>query len=209
MKRKLAVLMALAALAVLALPASSMAGMSPAGHKFEISGGLIPKLATPLGSCSLASVTSTIPAAPANDAPFTSAATVTPGSCSAGTTISINGEWSFVAGKSQLVQFGSTNPEALVMRFSSLPGCKLAGTYKVMGLWSNGWTSPTLQKSGFLAHSSVGLKWANDGGSCALAGKEEGVAYLGYPGTGSAFTAMPSAVNDLTVPGSVVLVNGK
>src|SRR5829696_5996425 len=144
MKRKFAVLTVLGALLALAVPASSMGAMYPAGHKFEIVGGTTPqtegpKLTTSLGSCYISKITVQIPAAPANET-NSGSATVTPGGCSSGTTLTLGSTWSFGsflnAFQTLLGPVGTS--EAIVFRFGSLPGCKLAGAPNLIGVWSNG-----------------------------------------------------------------------
>jgi hypothetical protein len=88
------------------------------------------------------------------------------------------------------------------MRFSSLPGCKLAGAPSVLGVWSNGVTTPKLMKSGYHAHGGGVLKWANDGGTCALAGQQESLTYEGQYGIVPAV----NVVNNLTSPTTPIIV---
>ncbi len=211
MKRRFAVLTVLGALLALAVPASSMAAMYPAGHKFEIVGGSTgtnngPKVTTSLGSCSISKITVQIPAAPANETNAGSA-TVTPGACSSGTTLTVGSSWSFSTSINafQTILSPVYPSEGLVLRFSSLPGCKLVSSTALVGIWSNGVTTPKFLSSGYHAHSGGNLTWANDGGTCALAGKTESAAYenqyvppLTFPGV--------SPVNNLTSPTTPIIV---
>jgi hypothetical protein len=210
MKRRFAVLTVLGALLALAVPASSMAAMYPAGHKFEIVGASTgPKFTTSLGSCPISKITVEIPAAPENET-GRGPASLTMGACTSGTSVTVSSGWKFGnPGDTFLPTLtppsGST--EALVMRFSSLPGCKLAGAPLVMGVWSNGVTTPKLMKSGFHAHAGGFLKWANDGGTCALAGEQESVVFedqtigVKFPGV--------STVNNLTSPTTPIIAGPK
>jgi hypothetical protein len=201
MKRKFAVLTVLGALLALAVPASSMASIYPAGHKFEITGDANgPKLATSLGNCKISKITGTIPAAPKNEelAPF-AITTPTVGTCSAGASLTLSGTWQMSAhGYTPLIY--STSAESAILRFTSLPGCKLYNsTPTLVGTWSNGTTTPTLLKSGFYPHSIPLFTWANDGGSCALAGTKENVNWE----TGSTGSQV---VTDLTSPTTPIIV---
>jgi hypothetical protein len=207
MRRQFAVLAVLGALAALALPASSMASMYPAGHKFEIVGNVNgPKLTTSLGSCPLTKITGQIPAAPQNESanPFV-VSTPTVGTCTSGTSLSLSGEWKLIA-SGYTTMLTSTSPEAVTMRFSSLPGCKLTGTAALLGIWSNGATVPYSMNSGYHAHRGFPLTWANDGGTCALAGKQEAVSYQNELVSGSISTGAVSSVADLTSPGTPIIV---
>src|SRR6185295_15933202 len=114
MKRKFAVLTVLGALVTLAIPASSMGSMYPAGHQFEITGGANgPRLATSLGSCSVTKITGTIPAAPANatSEPFAIPAP-TAGACTAGTSLTLSGAWKFASAGYRVNTVPFNNPEA-------------------------------------------------------------------------------------------------
>jgi hypothetical protein len=208
MKRNLTLLTIVGALIALAIPASSSAAMFPAGHKFEIAGGSTgPKLTTSLGSCTISKITATIPAAPKNEVEGPASAAVTPGTCSAGTSITLASEWSFGIGSGTFFVFlFPKGGETVVMRFTSLPGCKLAGSPNLAGIWSNGVASPTLLKSGYHAHNGSVLTWANDGGSCALAGKTEGLAYEDQALPTPPYGSVVNTVNDLTSPSSPVIV---
>jgi hypothetical protein len=203
MKRKFAVLTVLGALIALAVPASSMASMYPAGHKFEIAGTASgPKLTTSLGSCLISKITGTIPAAPANEEGH-AATSLTAGTCSAGTSITLASEGWDLYTVGYIATLISSTPEPVVMRFSSLPGCKLIrpGSMIMSALWSNGTTAPTLLKSGFHAAGAMStLTWANDGGSCGLAGKTESATFE----AGGLTTY--STVSDLTSPTTPVIV---
>lgn len=201
MKRKFAVLTVLGALLALAVPASSMASMSPAAHQFEISGNS-PKLGTSLGSCTITKITGTIPSSPANETETVfPISTPTVGTCTAGTTLTLGGTWNF-GGINYLVHLGGA-AATLTMKFSSLPSCKLSSTNPgLYGVWSNGSATPKLLKSSYHAHSASALTWSNDGGTCAVAGKTETVTWSAE-GSG---IATASTVTDLTSPTSVVVV---
>lgn len=113
--------------------------------------------------------------------------------------MTLPGSWSF-SGFGYIAAV-TTKPEGLVMRFASLPGCKLtnAGALLLVGLWSNGTNTPTLLKSGFHAHGKTPvLTWANDGGSCALAGKAETVAWESFNGLPESTGAGVSACHRTT-----------
>lgn len=211
MKRKFAVLTVLGALIALAVPASSMGSMYPAGHKFSIAGSA--KLGTSLGSCNVTSVTGTIPAAPANETE-TSFAVSTPtlSGCTAGTSVTLGGEWKLIqTGTNSMVSLGG--PAAtLTMRFTSLPGCKLTHTtpgMALIGIWSNGATAPALLVSSYHAHMAIALTWANDGGSCALAGKTETLGWSSENVSASITTPSSMTVTDTTSPTSVVIAGAK
>lgn len=201
MKRKFAVLTVLGALLAFAVPASSMASVSPAGHQFEISGNS-PKLGTSLGSCTITKISGTIPASPANETETVfPISTPTVGTCTSGTTLTLGGTWNF-GGINYLVHLGGA-AATLTMKFSSLPNCKLSTTNPgLYGVWSNGASSPKLLKSSYHAHSASPLTWSNDGGTCAVAGKTETVTWSAE-GSG---IATASTVTDLTSPTSVVVV---
>lgn len=207
MKRKFAVLTVLGALLALAVPASSMASMSPAGHQFEIAGGaLSPRIGTSLGSCPITKISGTILAAPANETETTfPISTPTVGTCTAGTTLTLGGTWVF-GGASYQTQLGG--PAAtLTMKFSSLPNCKLSSTNPgLYGIWSNGATSPKLLKSSYHAHAGNALTWSNDGGTCAVAGKTETVTWSAESGSSLVTAGTAATVTDLTSPTSVVVV---
>lgn len=205
MKRKFAVLTVLGALVALALPASSMASMFPATHTFEIAGGgASPKIGTSLGSCPITKITGTIPGSPTNETETVfPISTPTVGPCTAGTTLTLGGSWTF-GGASYQTQLGG--PAAtLTMKFSSLPNCKLSSSTwpTLYGIWSNGATSPKLLKSSYHAHSGSALTWSNDGGTCAVAGKTESVT---WSSESAAMVGTAATVTDLTSPTSVVLV---
>jgi hypothetical protein len=214
MIRKLALLAALAALVALVVPASSMASMFPAGHKFSITGA--GKLGTSLGSCTITQTSGTIPSAPANETETSiPIATPTVGTCSSGASATLGGEWKLLTNTatgsgSFMVALGG--PAATVtMRFSSLPGCKLTQTtpgMSLFGLWSNGATAPTLLASGYHPHMAIALTWFNDGSSCALAGKTETTAWTSETGT-SLVWGTEMTVSDTTNPSSVVILGAK
>ena len=209
MKRKFALLTILGALAALAIPAMSSASMFPAGHKFEIVGAATgPKLTTSLGSCTVSKINGTIPTAPTNETSGSwPGASITAGTCGAGTSITVSGSWTFGLGNNTVVMvFLPQAAEAIVMRFTSLPGCKLAGSPNLVGLWSNGVTSPVLMKTGFHAHSGGSLTWANDGGSCALAGKTEALSFEDQGTPPPNYGPIVNQVNDLTNPATLITV---
>jgi hypothetical protein len=208
-KRKFAVLSLVAgALFALAVPASSMARLFPPNAKFEIVGSKYgPKFETSLGSCVIGKISGQIPA-PQNPPPQIyppfGISAPTAGECSSGTSLTLGGEWKFSSGTaSPVVSIFAVSPNAVTMRFSSLPGCKLTDTaeWAMLGIWSNGIYLG--EKSAFTADSSTSLTWADDGASCALAGTREPVsivAGLGKMGSSIGFQPWPSAVNNLTSP---------
>jgi hypothetical protein len=201
MKRNLTLLTILGALIALALPASSMASIYPAGHKFEITGDANgPKLTTSLGSCPITKITGTIPAAPKNEETGTFAiSTPTVGTCSAGASLTLSGTWQMSAvGYYPLLV--SSGTELAVMRFTSLPGCKLSTNGMILSsTWSNGTTTPTLLKSGYYPNAERPFTWANDGGSCALAGTQETVHWGNTAGRSQ-------TVTDLTSPTTPIII---
>jgi hypothetical protein len=197
------VLAVLGAVVALAVPASSMGSMSPVGHKFEIAGGSSgPTLSTSLGSCGISKITGQIPTTAGTsifDIP-----TPTVGSCTSGTSLTLSGQWRF-SGSYYLASL-SAPAESLTMRFASLPGCKLTSPYPVVmyGTWDNGLASPAM-KSAYHAEGGATLNWANDGGSCALSGKQEYIAYEDVQH--STFTTpATNLVTDLTSPTTPILV---
>jgi hypothetical protein len=213
MKRKFAVLTVLGALLALAIPASSMAAMYPAGHKFEIVGDVKgPTLTTALGSCTIAKITGQIPAAPMNETER-APASVTAGTCTSGTSLTLSSTWLFgTLVDSHLPGLSPTGPEGIVLRFSSLPGCKLGNASQqllLLGVWSNGVTTPKLLKSGYHAHAEGSLTWANDGGTCALAGQKESLGYEDEYGTVPARFPVINTVNNLTSPTTPIIVGPK
>lgn len=208
MKRKFAVIAALGALVALAVPASSMASMYPAGHKFSINGA--GKLGTSLGSCTITQTSGTIPAAPANETE-NSVPIATPivGSCTSGTSVTLGGEWKLVTSGSNFI-VGLGGPAASVtMRFTSLPGCKLTQTtsgMSLMGIWSNGATAPKVLASGYHAHMAIALTWANDGSTCSLAGKTETLSWTSDAGSPTLSYGGEMTVVDNTNSSSIVVV---
>jgi hypothetical protein len=179
-----------------------------------MAGGAAPKLGTSLGSCAITQVTGTIPPPPANETE-TSFPISTPsvGNCTSGTSVTLGGEWKLLnTGSNFMVTLGG-GTATMTMRFSSLPGCKLTHTTPTMGLmgiWSNGATLPTVLPSSYHAHMAIALTWANDGSSCALAGKTETVTWSSE-NTGSPTLTTPVAmtVSDTTSSSSVVIVGAK
>lgn len=211
MQRKFALLI-LGALVALVVPASAMGAMYPAEAKFEIAPTGTeskPTLGTALGSCTISKISGTIPKAPANESPFEVPAP-TVGTCTAGTTMAFAGKW--VAGMVNngygfQLAGGVAGGDGIVIRYSSLPGCKLKVAGGMLtGVWSNGVTSPSLLKSGYHAHSTRGWTWENDGGSCALAGKTEAVSYSQEFGASPSITGVSSVVNNLTSAGTPIIV---
>jgi hypothetical protein len=202
MKRKFAFLAVLGTLLALAVPASSMAVFSPPGFKFEIVGDSHgPWIKTSLGACSLAKITGQIPASESSN--FIVPAP-TPGSCTAGTSISISKAWT-LSNNGNVVALIS-EPEGITFRFSSLPGCKLTGVLPLYGIWSNGLKEPWV-KSGYHADSAGRLLWADDGPvhSCALSGPEP-VAYVDTQTAGENTFGTSNIVNDLTYLGTPITV---
>lgn len=207
MKRKFAVLTVLGALLALAVPASSMAGIYPASSQFEIAGGSTPPtVGTTLGSCPVTKVTGTTPASPANESSGSFPVTLTFGTCTSGTSITLTSSWSLTY-PSVTNSYGVNMQGLGALRYSSLPGCKLSGTFILWGIWSNGLVTPKAMKSGYHADSYNTLTWADDGASCALSGKKETVRWSqqtviggpsGYPTS--------SQVNNLTTPAAPILV---
>jgi hypothetical protein len=194
MRRKFVLGTVLAAVCALVIPATSgAASMTPAGHAYEIGAGA--KLTTSLGSCSISKITGTTGSGPA--------VTITPGSCASGTSISLSGSWNSGLGSNYTYNIGGGQ---ITMRFSSLPGCKLASTSTVIlgGTWSNGITSP-FAKSGYHADSFTKLTWQNDEGSCALAGTQETVSWEDR--IASNFNLpITNPVTDLTSPTTPIVV---
>lgn len=202
MKQKFALLTIVGALLALAIPASSSASIYPAGANFEIPAG--PSFTTSLGNCTV-KITGQVPKAPANETASVSVP-VTPSvsSCSAGLSTTLSGEW--VAGVSSwaftIGAFGNP-PDAVVIRSTTLPGCKLTSTGAAslyQGLFLNGTTTPKVMQSSFHAHGvERSFTWANDGGTCAIAGKKEAVVW----GSGSGV----SSVKNLTTPATPIIVS--
>jgi hypothetical protein len=207
MQRKFALLI-LGALLALVVPASAMGAIYPAEHKFEIAATTAeqrPTLGTSLGECQISKIAGTIPKAPGNEGAF-EISVPTVGSCTAGTSLTLSGQWRAIttAYRFNLVASGT---ETAVLRFSSLPGCKLvAGNVILGGIWSNGTTTPSLLKSGYHAHGTRGFTWANDGGSCALAGQTEVVSYSEETGFSPSLDAAVAPATDLTSPSTVLIV---
>lgn len=207
MKRTFAVLTVLGALLALAVPASSMAAtMTPAGAKFEIVGETNgPRFATSLGSCAITKITGQIPSAPGNVGVIVPLNAPTVGTCTAGTSLSLAATgWNGIAGSGNYFNLANNSSESVVMRFSSLPGCKLAGNGIWSGLWSNQMTATT---SGvhFDAERPT-LKWANDGGTCALAGQSETVWWESSAGSIGNRAGFSLTVKNLTSPGTPILL---
>jgi hypothetical protein len=211
MKRKFAILTALGAILALSVPASSLAvTMSPAGAKFEIYGAI--KVESSLGYCEISKITGQVPNAPANSGSEKVAMPValTVGSCSAGTTVALGGFQGIARSQARFFVDPSTpGTETVIMRFSSLPGCKLVSTAGLsVGLWSNGVSGAAAMES--LVHYDTGVTstWKNDGATCALAGQNEYV--YSWSGGGKAGGGPRSAsfagTKNLTTPGSPILI---
>jgi len=209
MQRKFALLI-VGALLALAVPASAMATIYPVEHKFEIAATTPetrPTLGTALGECQILKISGTIPKAPANEGAFEVPAP-TLGSCTAGTTLALSGKWQVTTGPYSFNLF-ATGTDSVVLRYSSLPGCKLtngAGTV-LNAVWSNGLTTPSLLKSGYHAHGTRGFTWANDGGTCALAGQVETVSYSQEGGILPTTFASVAPVSNLTNPSTLITVS--
>jgi hypothetical protein len=209
MRKKFAVLSVLAALVALAVPASSMAVMGPAGANFEIAGDANgPKLSTSLGSCSLGKISGTIPTiAQQESAPIFPISAPTVGACSSGASMSVSGEWRLHP-EVAFVSLLGASAESIVMRFSSLPGCKLTGSVLLGAVWVNGTNAPA-KKSAYHADGTGLLKWQNDGKTCALAGTSEPVRFEDTQALGNGTFRGPAnaVVNNLTTPASQITVN--
>lgn len=212
------------ALLALAAPASSMAanfGMFPAGHNFEIKGPATPLISGPLaGYCDITKITGTVPPAPKNEAAaIQGPAVVVPiaqptFSCGSGMSVTVAGEWSMRAYTGFIVWIMAPG-NSLTIRYSSLPGCKLASSSAnyLKAAWSNGTTSPLPSHSGFTAAAlrtnsgvdqNLSFTWQKDGSSaCALEGKTEELAFRTNPVFGNA------TVTDTTNPSeNVILTSG-
>lgn len=175
--------------------------MFPASAKFEVgSGGGAPTLGTSLGSCVI-KIAGQVPSAPANEAALVSfALTPTTSSCSSGASITFNGEWKLGASNYTFLLGAVGSPSnAVEFRSTTLPNCKLSGYFSLGGLYHNGTTSPKSLKSGMQPITSSSLTWANDGGTCAIAGTKETLAY------GSGFGIW--TVNNLTTPATPIIVS--
>ncbi|HET9593729.1 MAG TPA: hypothetical protein VFP17_12530 [Solirubrobacterales bacterium] len=202
MKQKFALLTILGALLALAVPAISSASMYPAGAKFEIPAG--PSFSTSLGNCTV-KITGQVPSAPANEAASVSIPiTPTVSTCSSGFSTTMTGEW--MLGVSGVAfTFGAYNnpPEAVVIRSTTLPGCKLSSTGAsagYQGLFLNGTTTPKVMQSSYHGHGVArSFTWANDGGTCAIAGTKEAVVW----GSGSGV----NSVKNLTTPATPIIAS--
>jgi hypothetical protein len=200
MKRNLTLLTILGALITMAVPASSMAvTVTPAGHKFEMSGNVAAIKGSLPGYCRFTKLAGSVPAAPKNEAPGSVAMPLSAPttSCDTGVSIAIGaGEWSLLAGGYYLTSL-RIPAEGVTLRYTSLPGCKLVGgPYAPMGYWSNGMTAPTFSKSGYHADGIIPATWSNDGASCAMAEKSETLSYH--------LVAPAAAVTDTTNPANVI-----
>ena len=214
MKSKFAVLGVLAALIALAVPASSMAGMYPPGANFEINtsayapfeGVHAPEIATSLGSCQITKITGQNPA---TYTPTTviSIPAPTVGTCTNGTSLTLSGVWKLYQVNTTVWLAGEAT-----MRFASLPGCKLSATPTSLGLfgvWSNGGTAVGAMQSAYHPDSATPISWSNDGGTCALAGKQETVSWQSVAVNSVSGSRGPAtnAVVDLSNPGTAITVS--
>lgn len=205
MRRKFAFFSTVGVLLALAVPASSMALISPPGFSFEIVGTANgPKLTTSLGSCSLTKITGTIPAN--EGATAFSIPTPVPGSCTTGASITLAGGWSFLA-TGYFAQVIPNSEEAVTLRYASLPGCKLVGRPYLAGVWSNGfkpdYAGAPWMKSGFHADTNETLTWKDDKTTCALKGQTEKIRFETSAGP---FFPASTVVNDLTNVGIPIIV---
>jgi hypothetical protein len=198
MRRKFALLIAAGAVLALALPAISMATEAPLNAKFEIVGGTGgPRIRTSLGSCTFAKITGQIPS---KNEPVP----VTPvvGTCTTGASMTVSSPWLLAPTEPFIVSMRGESPsqEGLVLRFASLPGCKLSANI-LLGVWINSGGPAPLHQSGYLADSAGLSVWHNDGGTCALNGKTETISYEDL-----AFgdNPAPNLVNDLTNPAAPI-----
>jgi len=183
--------------------------MFPAHAKFEFGEANGPKVATSLGSCWL-KVSGTIPKAPENEkAEFSLGISSSDPTWTTETTLTLSGTWKLGAvGNLVSVIAPSPQSEVLVMRSTSLPSCKLvANSVGFLGIWSNGTTTPSLLKSAYHAHytQSPTLTWANDGGTCAVAGKAETLKWESAI-TGGNERGLAVPVNNLTTPTAPIIV---
>jgi hypothetical protein len=176
MKRLALCLAAVCALVALIAPASSTAGLLPPYQKFEIIGNANgPKITSSLGSCSIAKIAGSVPPGPAGHGEKLIPVTLTAGACSAGTSITFAGEWQ-ISANGWSVALTNGYFESIVMRFASLPGCKLISVgAPLWGIWSNGVYGEF--SSGYHPHGVVPMRWENDGGSCSLARQIENLAF--------------------------------
>lgn len=202
MKQKFALLTIVGALLALSIPVSSSASMYPAGANFEIPAGS--SFSTSLGSCTV-KITGQVPKAPSNETTTLNIpVTPTVSSCSTGLSTTLASEW--MAGVSGTnFTFGAVgNPaDAVVIRSTTLPGCKLTSTGSLsgfQGLFLNGTTTPKVMQSSYHGHASErSYTWADDGGTCAIAGKKEAIAW------GNGIGVIP--VKNLTTPATPIIVS--
>jgi hypothetical protein len=209
MKRNLTLLTILGALVAVALPASAMATATviPPSHKFEISGvsASMPKITGSLaGTCTVTKLTGSVPASPGNTDPVAvnlplAAPTA---SCGSGVSITVGaGEWKL--GLTGYYVAGLYVPaNGFTLRYTSLPGCKLSAdgttTPVTFGYWHNGVST---SHSAYSGGGKIAATWANDGASCATAGKKESLNYETSPES-------LAAVNDTTNPSTLIQVFG-
>jgi hypothetical protein len=189
MKRMFAVLTIVGVLVALAVPASSMAAvaMTPPHTEFVIQGESTssrPTNKTSLGSCTIQQIRSITPSVENQKNPVMPA-TVTPGTCSSGTSISFSGNWTLKPLSMTSMALGDEFG-GLTMRFASLPGCKLIsvqGYETLTGVWTNRKQSLYSTYAGD-PNTRVMLYWTNDSpGTCAKAGKRETSAVYESSGT--------------------------
>jgi hypothetical protein len=189
MKRKFAFLVVLSALAALALPTSSMAMVYPPSHRFEIAGEVQgPKITTSQGSCVLQSIQGTVPAEPQNQTWFTLPSAPTVSRCTAGVTMAMSGSWKmngvgagFNAAVGTLQVVGSTST-AIAIRYSSMPGCVLTGSFGFQGEFLNrgiNGLGMSVYRPGIYPGLTK-LTWANDGlATCSARGTQAEVSISG------------------------------
>jgi hypothetical protein len=203
MKRSLLLLATVAAAIGLMAPAAASAvtiGVYPAGHKFEVTPTSQIK-GSLAGSCTFGKITGQVPAAPANVGESISLPIPAPtATCSGGPTIAIAGtEWkiNLGAGYSAALRVPANG---ITLRYASLPGCKLSNPnpWLTAGWWRNGYPSPFLSRSGWNLEGVLNATWANDGATCAMAGKTE-LVDIAPPTRGSA-----SPVTDTTLPSTFI-----
>ena len=202
MKQKFALLTIVGALLALAVPAVSSASMYPASAKFEIPAG--PSFSTSFGSCTV-KVTGQVPKAPENEASSLSFP-VTPSvsTCTSGMSTTLSGEWKAAQASVGVNIFVSSSPitDTVVIRSSTLPGCKLTNSgFIYQGIFANGTTTPKVMQSSYHAHGANNqpFTWANDGGTCAIAGTKDQPIW----GSGSSVTS----VKNLTTPATPIIAS--
>lgn len=201
MKQKFALLTIVGALLALAVPAVSSAAIYPAGANFEIAGPST-ALSTSLGSCTL-KISGQTPKAPENETAGSITFTPTVNSCASGLSTTLTAEkWVLALGVGFTWAAYNNPADAVVIRSTTLPGCKLTSTGSsagFQGLFLNGTTTPKVMQSLYHAHGvDRSYTWANDGGTCAIAGKKEAVVWGASNGV--------SNVKNLTNPATPIIV---